>query len=155
MAAGQDYISSVITKDQESLRLYGMNELVNLLNKVGVPDEQIKKANKEIGQIVITQAKQGAVFKNSTGNLLKTLRSASLRNRVVVKAGGVKAPYANPIHWGWFYDKKNMVRKNIKPNPFLSRALGYKREEIIETYYKNMNDLIENNYTPLSKIKRK
>jgi hypothetical protein len=155
MAGINDYRESVITKDQESIRLYGLDELVKLINAVGVPTEAIKKANTSIGKIVIDEAKQTANFKKSTGRLLSTLRSANLRNRIVVRAGSAAVPYANPIHWGWFYDKRNFVKKNIKPNPFLSRALGYKREEIIETYYKNMQDLIDRNYVPLKKVKRK
>jgi hypothetical protein len=49
-------------------------------------------------------------------------------------------PYANPIHWGWF-------KRNIKPQPFFVKALGITRDEVYQTYYRNVNKLIETNST--------
>jgi hypothetical protein len=50
-------------------------------------------------------------------------------------------PYANPIHFGWYYDKNNFVKKNILPNPFFAKALGLTRNEVYKTYFININKL--------------
>lgn len=131
----------------DALQLDGLNELLTQMGKIGVPDEAIKEGNKRVAALVISQAKMDANFKNPTGRLLGSLRASNLKNRVVVRAGSKRLPYANPIHWGWFYDRNNFIYKNIKPNPFLSRALGYKREQILETYNKQMQAMIDK-YTP-------
>jgi hypothetical protein len=60
---------------------------------------------------------------------------------VSVSAGNNgRVPYANPIHWGWF-------KRNIKPQPFFVKALGITRDEVYQTYYRNVNKLIETNST--------
>ena len=46
-----------------------------------------------------------------------------------------KALAANPIHWGW-------GKRNIRPQPFFVRALGYTRSEIYDNYFKQMEKLI-------------
>lgn len=57
--------------------------------------------------------------------------------------GNARVVYANPIHWGWFYDKNNFVQKNIKPNLFLYRALGSTKDQIMERYNQDMQQLID------------
>lgn len=88
------------------------------------------------------------------------VRSGALKNSIAVarttkgaaiKAGNATILYANPIHWGWFRDyntarakatKSGSIARNIKPNPFLERALGLKKGEVLEAYRRNINKLI-------------
>jgi hypothetical protein len=70
---------------------------------------------------------------------------------VKILAGYKRVPYANPIHWGWFLDKRTGVKRNIKPNPFLARALGYNRDQILNDYVKNLEKLINKYKPPTSK----
>lgn len=135
----------------------GADKLVRNLLATGMDRKTIADANKKAGQIVLDHAKRNAKFRygdgykkaykhqRGTGRLLKSLRVVSVGAKVSVRGGGARVPYANPIHWGWFYDKNNFVKKRIKPNPFLSRALGYNRREILETYKRNLKRLIAEN----------
>lgn len=137
-------------RNQNAVAISGHTQLLKLLDQVGTPKEAIKEANLEIGNIVVRQAKTGTKFKHSSrsyryksaGRLLQTVRASGAAGRATIMAGTKAVPYAGPIHWGWFYDKKNLVEKNIAPNPFLANALGYKREEIVATYKRNMDKLI-------------
>lgn len=108
----------------------------------------IKQANWEAAQVVAQEARLLAPVSHtkykSGGRLRASIRPAKLLTKAQVRAGGLKAvPYANPIHWGWFYDRDNFIYRNIKPNPFLVKALGYKREEIVEKYNRDMEKLME------------
>jgi hypothetical protein len=140
----------VVNRNQNAVAISGHTEVLKLLKEVGAPADAIKQANLEISQIVVDQAKRGTTFKytsksyayKSKGRLLKTVRASGAGGKATVMAGLKSVPYAGPIHWGWFYDKNWFIQKNIQPNPFLANALGYKREEIIETYKKNIDKLI-------------
>lgn len=137
-------------RNQKAVAISGHTEVLKLLKEVGAPDEAIKEANREIANIVVREAKSTAQFKytsksyryKSKGRLLQTVRAGNTKDKAVIMAGMKSVPYAGPIHWGWFYDKNWFIQKNIEPNPFLANALGYKREEIIETYKKNIDKLI-------------
>ena len=147
------YRSSVVSSKQETIKLEGVDLTEKLLKKLGASDAEIQKATIKSAKKVLVDAKSRANFRYAgkyqkrTGRLLDSLKVVSRRNHASIRGGGAKVPYANAIHWGWFYDKKNFVYKNIKPNPFLSRALGYNREEIIKDYERVMNDLL-NQYAP-------
>jgi hypothetical protein len=139
---------------ETKIEIPGVNKLVKDLILTGTDRKTIAEANKKAGQIVLDDAKNKARFnygkgyaraykhQKGTGRLLKSLRVYTRGASVSV---GSRLPYANPIHWGWFYDKNNFVKKRIKPNPFLSRALGYNRQEILDTYKRNLEKLIAEN----------
>jgi phage gpG-like protein len=136
------------------VEIIGADKLVKDLILTGVDRKTIAAANKKAGQIVLDHALANAKFKygkdykhayphqKGTGRLLKSLR---VYNRGASVSVGSRLPYANPIHWGWFYDRNNFVKKRIKPNPFLARALGYNRQEILDTYKRNLQKLIAEN----------
>ena len=69
----------------------------------------------------------------SPGALAKSLKISKAQAGAQVTLGNARVPYANPIHWGWIEDK-NFVEKNIKPNPFIMRALRRKYASIIARY---------------------
>jgi len=116
----------------EGIKVRGLNEAVRALKVIGVPGTEIAKAGQESAEIVATEARTLVPVKS--GKLRGSIRTAKLQRRVVVRAGGSRVPYANPIHWGWF-------RRGIMPNPFFSRALKLNIEEIYTRYFENMNDL--------------
>lgn len=124
------------------VKVQNLRQVTRALKAIGEPAKEIKAAGKEAGQIVATQAKTLAPVR--TGKLRDSIKPNALASGVVrVQAGNNRSiPYANPIHWGWFYDKKNFVRKNIKPNPFMVRALKAKRDEVLKKYFDNMEQLI-------------
>jgi len=136
------------------VEIIGANQLVKDLIATGTDRKTIATANKKAGQIVLDDARTKAKFnygrgytrsykhQRGTGRLLKSLRVYTRGASVSV---GTPLVYANPIHWGWFYDKNNFIKKRIKPNPFLSRALGYNRQEILDTYKRGLDKLIAEN----------
>lgn len=128
---------------------------VRALREIGVPLDAIKESNKQSARAVMMEAKRlapvskykplkpgGAKYK-TPGSLRDSIRIADVTTSVRIRAGMKRIPYANPVHWGWFLDRATGVRRNILPNPWMARALGYTREEIMENYINNMNDLIK------------
>lgn len=122
----------------DALQVKGLTEAVKALKAVGTPNSEIKNAGRE--SLVAVEGRKQAPRRN--GDLIASIRAVVTLRGAGVRAGGTRVPYANPIHWGWFYDKQNNQAKNIAPNAFFSRALGYKKEEILATYEKNMQALI-------------
>lgn len=118
----------------DSIRVQGLNEAVRALKLVGVPAKEISQAGYEAGQVVADEARTLVPVK--TGALKSSIRVARQQRAIVVRAGGARVPYANPIHWGWF-------RRGIMPNPFFSKALKLNIEEIYTRYFDNMNKLIQ------------
>lgn len=120
--------------NKDSIRVRGLNEAVRALKLVGVPAKEIAQAGYEAGQIVADEARTLVPVK--TGALKSSIRVAKQQRAIIVRAGGARVPYANPIHWGWF-------RRGIKPNPFFSKALKLNIDEIYTRYFKNLNDLVK------------
>lgn len=130
-----------LTKANSAIRLDGVRATSEWLGLMGAPDKALKAANNEAAKIVAQSAKANAVFKKSTGRLVRSIRPMSTITTAIVRAGGASVPYAGPIHWGWYYDKHWFIYKNIEPNPFLAKALGYNRDKILETYKEQVEKL--------------
>lgn len=139
--------------NEQALQIDTRNVL-RALKEIGVPVEAIKAANGESARAVLIEARRlapvsrynpmkpgGAKYKTG-GDLRNSIRIADISTSVRIRAGMKRIPYANPVHWGWFVDKKTGTRRNILPNPWMARALGYTREEILDNYIRNMNSLI-------------
>jgi hypothetical protein len=140
--------------NEQAIQIEGLSELFRALKAVGTPVEAIKDANAQAGELVARSARNTANFTRSgrsTGKLRNTIRVAKVSTNVKIRAGNAKTPYANPIHWGWFMDKKTGFKRNILPNPFMSKALGYTRDEILDSYTKNLQKLIDKHKAPSSK----
>jgi hypothetical protein len=105
----------------------------------------VSAASQEAANIVASTAR--TLVPVRSGALRATIRSKKIARKVLVSAGNnTKVPYANPIHWGWFYDRENFVYKNIMPQPFFAKALGLTRNEVYQTYFKNINKLFNKYY---------
>jgi hypothetical protein len=144
-----------VSKANEQPLSVDTRQAARALREIGVPLEAIKEANKESARAVFLEARKlapvsnykplkpgGAKYKVG-GALRDSIRIADLSTSVRIRAGMRKIPYANPIHWGWFLDKTTRIKRNILPNPWMARALGYTREEILDNYIRNMEKLIE------------
>lgn len=125
---------------QTGLKVKNLKEVTKALRAIGVPNDAVKAAGKESAQSVVNEAK--SLVPVRSGKLRDSIRlSATARGKVTIQAGNNRTsrsgvPYANPIHWGWF-------KRNIKPQPFFSKALGLKRNEVYENYFNQMSKLIE------------
>lgn len=137
-----------LTKADSAVRTDGVRATAEWLNLLGTPDSALKAANNEAANIVAQYAKRNAKFKNSTGRLVRSIRPMSTITTAIVRAGSASVPYAGPIHWGWLYDKRYQVYKNIEPNPFLAKALGYNRDIILATYKEQVEKLATQHKPP-------
>lgn len=128
------------------VKIQNLRQVTRGLKAIGSPAAEIRAAGKEAGFIVASEAKGLAPVR--TGRLRDSIKVSALGSGAVrVQAGNNRTvPYANPIHWGWFYDKRNFVRKNIKPNPFFAKAIKIKRDDVFKKYFEEMEKLI-NKYT--------
>ena len=133
----------------EGIKVVGLNQAIRNLRALGVPSAEIGKASQEAGEIVAMSAR--SLVPVSTGALRATIKAKKIARKVVVSAGNNnRVPYANPIHFGWNYDKKNLQQKNIRPRPFFSNALTRTRTQVYKVFFDNIEKLLKNhsNTTP-------
>lgn len=125
--------------DASGIKVKGLRSSIKALQAIGVEAADIKAAGNEAGEIVARQARELVPVR--TGRLRGTIRTSRALNKITVSAGNNgKVPYANPIHWGWF-------KRNIKPQPFFTKALGITRDEVYQNYYRSIDRLIQTNST--------
>jgi hypothetical protein len=130
----------------QGIKIMGLKSAVNALREIGVPDEAIKAAGSRSGEIVAGVARNLVPVRS--GRLLNSIRVSKSLRKVSISAGNnTTIPYANPIHWGWFYDSKNIKFRNIKPNPFFVKALGLTRDEVYQNYLKELDGFINRHST--------
>jgi HK97 gp10 family phage protein len=131
------------------VKVVGLNEAIRALRAIGVPSATIGAASQESGEIVAGVAR--TLVPVRTGRLRATIKAKKQSRKVVVSAGNnTTVPYANPIHFGWNYDKKNLQQKNIRPRPFFSNAISRTREQVYKAFFDNMEKLFKeySNRTP-------
>ena len=134
---------------QPGVKVTNLREINKALAAVGVPKDAVKAAGKESGELVANEAR--TLVPVRTGALRNSIRvGATARGKITILAGNNRSgrsgvPYANPIHWGWF-------KRHIRPQPFFAKALGYTREEIYDTYFKQLEELITREYQRTGKI---
>jgi len=120
------------------IKVRGFNQAIRSLRELGVPDDEIKRAGSESGELVANEAR--TLVPVRTGKLRDSIRVSKTLRKVTIQAGNNRKsksgiPYANPIHWGWF-------KRNIKPQPFFVKALGITRDEVFRNYYDQLDRLI-------------
>jgi HK97 gp10 family phage protein len=123
---------------QNGVKVKGLNQAIRSLRELGVPDQEIKDAGSQAGELVAAEARSLVPVK--TGNLRDSIRVSKTLRKVTVSAGNNRTsksgiPYANPIHWGWF-------KRNIKPQPFFVKALGLTRDQVFRAYFDNIAKLV-------------
>jgi hypothetical protein len=130
---------------EAGIKVENLKQVIRALREIGVPTAEVGKASQEAADIVANMSR--SLVPVRSGKLRSTIKSKRQARKVLVSAGTNKSvPYANPIHWGWFYDRNNFVKKNILPNPFFAKALGLTRNEVYKTYFVNMNKLFNKYY---------
>jgi HK97 gp10 family phage protein len=124
-----------------SIKVEGLRETIKSLQALGAEKSEIVDANLQAAQSLVDAARPMVPVRS--GKLAASLRPSKTVNYAQVAVGKAKVPYAGAIHWGWFYDRKNNKPKNIKPNPFMARALGQNYERIMAQYNETMQKLID------------
>jgi hypothetical protein len=130
------------------IKVEGLRDALAALKAIGTPTAEISAAAQQAGEIVANMSR--SLVPVRSGRLRATIKSRKQARKVLVSAGNnTTVPYASPIHFGWYYDKNNFVKKNILPNPFFSKALGITRQQVYETYFMNINKLANKYYKNL------
>lgn len=135
---------------EAGIKVIGLDETIKALQAIGTPTKALSAAGVESARIVVKAAKPLAPSRS--GRLRTSIKGIRTKYGAAVRAGGPGLEYSKPIHWGWFRDtktdraratEKGYINRNIMPNPFLARALGYNKQQVLDTYRDNMNKLIE------------
>jgi hypothetical protein len=127
---------------ESGVKVQGLNQAIRALRAIGVPSAEIGKASQEAGELVAGRARTLVPVK--TGRLRATIKAKKIARKVVVSAGNNRSvPYANPIHWGWNYDKVNLQEKNIRPRPFFTNALKTTRSMVYKKFFDSMERLFQ------------
>jgi hypothetical protein len=125
----------------------GLSSTIRTMKALGDDTTTIRQALKAAATTMANAARD--TVPTRTGRLARTIRPASTVRGAFVYAGNAAVPYANPIHWGWFRDRKSerarkssrgYINKNIKPNPFLAKAANLNRQEIFDNFTRIMED---------------
>lgn len=124
----------------ETVQISGLNETLRVLKAIGGKEMTvaIRKAGIQAAEAVVSDARTEVPVR--TGRLRESIGIRALQRAVYIKSGNNRLVYSNPIHWGW-------VRRHIKPNPFLARALGYNRDEIARRYDEQLKKLVRDAVT--------
>lgn len=125
----------------------GLSSTIRTMKALGDDTATIREALKAAATTMAEAARD--TVPDRTGALRRSIRPAATVRGAFVYAGGKAVPYANPIHWGWFRDRKSerarkssrgYINKNIKPNPFLAKAANLNRQEIFDNFTRIMED---------------
>lgn len=141
----------------QAVRVEGLQQIVKDLRGLGADRKEIADINYTAAKKLVEEARPlvpvyrgtrnretGRVYNyKSGGALARSLKASRTLNYAQVTAGSRSVLYANPIHWGWSYDKENFIEKNIKPRPFFIRAWKYNRNDIIKDYERKLQALID------------
>ena len=95
------------------IEVRGARELRRSAKAAGDDLSDLKEAHNEAAQVVTNAGRQRAPKKE--GKLAGTVRGSGTKTAAVVRAGGARARYAGPIHFGW-------PARHIDANPFLTEA---------------------------------
>jgi hypothetical protein len=107
----------------------GLYRLRSTLKKAGADMAALKLGNLEAERIVVARAQQ--IAPKRTGKLAGSLKTPKLAARATVKSDLI---YAGMIHWGW-------ARRNIRPQPFLTKAAEQTRDQWLPAYQRNVQQV--------------
>jgi hypothetical protein len=124
-----------------TIKVEGLRETIKDLQALGVEKQDFVNVNLEAAEILMNAARPLVPVRS--GKLLGSMRASKTVQYAQVSLGRAKIPYAGPIHYGWFYDRNNFIKKNIKPNPFLARALNQNFSNIMARYNESVQKILD------------
>lgn len=117
-----------------AVEVTGLKECLRDLKKAGADFEELKDANNELARTVASKA--AAVAPRSSGALAASIKGNRAKNKVSVKAGSARVPYAGVQEYGW-------PARNIEAKSYI-RATTYQNiDSIMETYEDNIKSIIK------------
>lgn len=123
------------------LKIEGYRELQRGLRKIDADTAKaMRKAAKDAAEEVRRTAK--TLVPVDSGALQRSIKaSATVRGAAVLAGSGIP-PYAPLIHFGAVRDRTTGRRRNIAPQPFLYEAMDRRREDVVENYARQVEQLI-------------
>lgn len=106
--------------------------------------QEVENVNYEAARMVERKAKQ--IVPVQSGKLQRSIRASASSKVGLVKAGGARVPYANPIHWGWNRPVRKWSKGRIGGGPiaatrFLTRAVDEELRDIRQLYVDELSHL--------------
>lgn len=115
--------------------LVGRRQLLNSLRRLPKKyKKELPKIHKAAATPVAKEAK--SIVPRRSGDLAGSIRALGSQKSGRAAAGSKAVPYAGVIHFGW-------PDRNIKPNPFLQKALEKKEREVIAIFVQEQDRLID------------
>jgi len=110
----------------------GLREVTRSFKQYEGAVDDLKTANAAISSKVAQSAV--ATTPKLTGRLASTVKGNRAVQRVQIKAGGARVPYAGVIEYGW-------PARNIEAQPFLRRAAWANKDYVIQQYSSNLESI--------------
>ena len=114
------------------VKVRGLREVTRSLKQYAGATDDLKEANANISSKVSKDAI--AIAPKSTGTLASTIRGNRAVQKVQLKAGGARVPYAGVIEYGW-------PARGIEAQPYLRKAAWDNMGYVIQQFDANLEDL--------------
>jgi hypothetical protein len=124
---------------QPAIRIEGGRELRRAFREAGDDMSDLKDLHKRLADDVADSAKRKVPVRS--GRLQRSIRGSGTKTAARVrtgnnrKSGPTSVPYAGPIHFGW-------SARGIKPKPFMYEALDDRRQEVVDAYNRQVQEII-------------
>jgi hypothetical protein len=118
---------------REGVRVEGARDLRRQLRAAGHDLGDLKAAHRAAADIVAADAARRAPKR--TGRLAGNIRGSGTQTAAIVRVGGARVPYANPIHWGW-------PRRGIAANRFVTDAMAATEGRWTAAYQNAVDDIV-------------
>ena len=116
------------------VKVTGLKECLKALKNAGDDFEELKDANNELAKDIASKA--AAIAPRLTGNLASSIKGNRAKNKVSVKSGSSKVPYAGVQEYGW-------PARNIAAQSYIRRAAAENMDSIMKTYEDNIKSIIK------------
>ncbi|MCF2529374.1 hypothetical protein [Yinghuangia soli] len=124
----------------------GMREVRRALRRAGGREllSELRDEHKWLAEFVKNNAAH--LVPRRTGRLAATMRASGTNTMATVRAGGARARYAGPVHWGW-PGRPNRAKGwrggPIRANPWIALAAQRTEPEWAEHYNQALTRLME------------
>lgn len=116
-----------------AVHVRGLKELRRAVAKLDEGVHDLTEVGRSAAEIVLGEAR--TLVPRESGDLGRSMRTWARSGRSAVAAGKRAVPYAGVIHFGW-------PAHNIKPQPFLYKALDRRHDEVVAVYEERMAELV-------------
>lgn len=118
------------------VKIEGAAQLRRTLKAAGVDMKDWSAVNRKVANVVAAVARTTAPKGPEVrGHIAVTVRPGATQRAAIVRVGNKSKPYGPAIHWGW-------VRRNIKPNAWVSRAAQSTEPQWTNMYFTGLEAIV-------------